>query len=115
MRRATALFCSCERSFWHCTTMLVGRCVMRTAELVLFTCCPPAPLVSDDADVEINDDDLRIDTYRSSGEAWTETKLVCRRLAESNGLIRTRRWTPRSAWSSPYTFSPSTVLSLIHI
>src|SRR5450759_2878738 len=67
MRMATALFCSCERSFWHCTTMLVGRCVMRTAELVLFTCCPPAPLVSDDADVEINDDDLRIDTYRSSG------------------------------------------------
>ena len=25
------------------TTMLVGRCVMRTAESVLFTCWPPAP------------------------------------------------------------------------
>src|SRR5450756_3129672 len=45
----------------------------------------------------------------TSGEASTETKLVWRRLAESNGLSRTRRWTPLSAWSSPYTFSPSTV------
>ena len=44
MRIATVLFCSCERSFWHCTTMLVGMCVMRTAELVLLTCWPPAPL-----------------------------------------------------------------------
>ena len=32
-----------ERSFWHCTTMPVGRCVMRTAESVLLTCWPPAP------------------------------------------------------------------------
>ena len=44
MCMATVLFWSCERSFWHWTTMLVGRCVMRMAELVLLTCCPPAPL-----------------------------------------------------------------------
>ena len=35
---AFALFCVCERSFWHDTTTPVGRCVMRTAESVTFTC-----------------------------------------------------------------------------
>ena len=37
------LLADCERSFWHCTTMPVGRWVMRTAESVLLTCWPPAP------------------------------------------------------------------------
>ena len=32
-----------------------------------FVSVDASPLVSDDVDVEINDDDLRIDTYRSSG------------------------------------------------
>ena len=32
------------RSFWQETTRPVGRWVMRTAESVTFTCCPPAPL-----------------------------------------------------------------------
>ena len=41
---AFALFRCCERSSWHSTTMPVGRCVMRTAESVLLTCWPPAPL-----------------------------------------------------------------------
>ena len=35
---AFALFWSCDRSFWHDTTTPVGRCVMRTAESVTFTC-----------------------------------------------------------------------------
>ena len=33
-----------ERSFWHCTTVLVGRCVMRTALSVVFTLWPPEPV-----------------------------------------------------------------------
>ena len=33
-----------ERSFWTLTTRPEGRCVSRTAESVLFTCWPPAPL-----------------------------------------------------------------------
>ena len=41
--RPVARFLCCERSLWHCTTMLVGRCVMRTALSVLLTCWPPAP------------------------------------------------------------------------
>ena len=44
MRIAVCLFEVCERSFWHWTTIPVGMCVIRTAESVLFTCWPPAPL-----------------------------------------------------------------------
>ena len=40
---ARALFCNWERSFWQVTTTPVGRCVMRTAESVVFTPCPPLP------------------------------------------------------------------------
>src|SRR5262249_55238274 len=40
---ASARLRCCERSFWHCTTMPVGKWVMRTAESVLLTCWPPAP------------------------------------------------------------------------
>ena len=36
-------FLCCERSSWHSTTMPLGRWVMRIAESVLLTCCPPAP------------------------------------------------------------------------
>ena len=40
---ALFLFFNWLRSFWHCATMPVGRCVIRTAESVLLTCWPPAP------------------------------------------------------------------------
>ena len=41
---AFSRFCSWLRSFWHWTTMPVGKWVMRTADDVLLTCWPPAPL-----------------------------------------------------------------------
>ena len=40
---AVSRLADCERSFWHCTTIPLGRWVMRTAESVLLTCWPPAP------------------------------------------------------------------------
>jgi hypothetical protein len=43
MAIASARLRCCERSFWHCTTMPVGMCVIRTAESVLLMCWPPAP------------------------------------------------------------------------
>ena len=43
MAQAMARFLICERSCWLATTMLVGMCVMRTAESVVLTCWPPAP------------------------------------------------------------------------
>src|SRR5882724_10188700 len=41
---ARSLFLCCERSFWHAATNPVARWVIRTAESVVFTCCPPLPL-----------------------------------------------------------------------
>ena len=43
MRIALRRSCAWLRSSWQIATMPVGRCVMRTAVSVLFTCCPPAP------------------------------------------------------------------------
>ena len=40
---ACSLFCSWDFSFWQDTTMPVGRWVIRTAESVVFTDCPPGP------------------------------------------------------------------------
>jgi hypothetical protein len=37
------LLASWERSFWTATTIPVGRWVMRTAESVVLTPCPPGP------------------------------------------------------------------------
>ena len=43
MRIACSLFCSWLFSFWQDATMPVGTCVMRTAESVVLTLCPPGP------------------------------------------------------------------------
>ena len=43
-RSACALFLCCDFSSWHMTTMPVGLCVIRTAESVVLTLCPPGPL-----------------------------------------------------------------------
>ena len=41
---ADSLFWSWLFSFWQLATMPVGRWVIRTAESVVFTLCPPGPL-----------------------------------------------------------------------
>ena len=40
---ALFLFLSCDRSSWQVTTIAVGRCVILTAESVVFTLWPPCP------------------------------------------------------------------------
>ena len=40
---AETLFWIWDFSFWQVTTMPVGMWVMRTAESVVFTLCPPGP------------------------------------------------------------------------
>jgi hypothetical protein len=45
----------------------------------------------------------------SAGITSSDANDVCRRFCASNGLIRTSRWTPRSADSSPYALWPCTV------
>ena len=44
----------------------------------------------------------------TSGSTSTSANVVWRRFWASNGLIRTRRWTPRSGRSQPYARRPST-------
>jgi hypothetical protein len=58
---AISRFFICERSFWHVTTMPVGRWVMRMAESVLLTCWPPAPVDSVRVDAQV----LRVDDDRA--------------------------------------------------
>ena len=45
MRIACSLFCSWLFSFWQLATIPLGTCVMRTAESVVLTLCPPGPLL----------------------------------------------------------------------
>ena len=52
-----ARFWCWDRSFWHETTMPLGRWVIRTAESVTLTCWPPAPLRPVGVDAEV----LRVD------------------------------------------------------
>src|SRR5881628_3468626 len=104
--RAVALFLNWLRSFWHCTTILVGRCVIRTAEDVLLTCCPPFP---EARYTSIRRSSSLISISMSSSTTWytnTDAKDVWRRDCASNGEMRTRRCTPFSALSSPYAYCP---------
>ena len=77
-------------------------CVMRTAVSTLFTFCPPLPPERKVSTLQFGrrDHDVR---RLSSISAITSTlaKLVCRRLFESNGEMRTSRCTPRSALQKP--------------
>src|SRR3989454_392801 len=103
---AVALFLNWLRSFWHCTTILVGRCVIRTAEDVLLTCCPPFP---EARYTSIRRSSSLISISMSSsttGYTNTDAKDVWRRDCASNGEMRTRRWTPFSAFSSPKAYCP---------
>ena len=75
--------------------MLVGRCVMRTAESAVFTPWPPGP---DERKTSTRSSSSRTVTSTSStsGASATEANDVWRRLEASNGEIRMSRWTPVS-------------------
>ena len=59
MRSACSLFCSWLFSFWQDTTMPVGRWVIRTAESVVFTLCPPGPGRAEHVDPQV----VRVDGH----------------------------------------------------
>src|SRR5439155_1145695 len=68
------------RSSWHCATMPVGKCVMRTADSILFTCWPPAP-------------PARIVSMRkSSGRIWIATSSASGSTATVAALVWIRPW-----------------------
>ena len=86
---------SWERSFWHCTTIPVGRCVIRTAESAVLTPWPPGP-DERKTSTRISSSRTATSTSSTSGITDTEAKLVCRRFWASKGEIRTSRCTPIS-------------------
>src|SRR5271163_3413757 len=95
------------RSFWHWTTVFVGKWVMRTADSTLLTFWPPWPPARN---VSMRrSSGLMLISMRSSisGITNADANDVCRRAAWSNGEIRTSRCTPVSPASNPYAFSPA--------
>ena len=80
MRSACSLFCSCDFSFWQLTTMPVGRCVMRTAESVVLTLCPPGP------------EDRKTSIRRSSGLISTSTSSTSGSTRTPAALVWIRPW-----------------------
>ena len=102
---ACSLFCSWLFSFWQDTTMPVGRCVIRTAESVVFTLWPPGP------------DERNTSTRRSAGSMVTSTGSasgmtstpaaeVWIRPCDSVTGTRCTRCTPPSYFSRDHAPSP---------
>src|SRR5919112_1602244 len=108
-RIATSRFWCWLRSFWHWTTIPVGRCVILTAESVLLTCWPPAPEARYVSTLRSFSSISTSTASSTTGATATEAKLVCLLAPASKGLILTRRCTPRSADKSPKAYSPETV------
>src|SRR5659263_754002 len=100
------LFFNWDFSSWHWTTRPVGTCVIRTAESVVLTLCPPGP------------EERNTSTRRSSGWIWTSTSSasgitatvtvdVWIRPPASVAGTRWTRWTPLSYFRRLYAPRPS--------
>src|SRR5699024_7879558 len=103
---ACSRFLVCERSDCQETIVFVGKWVMRTAESVVFTCCPPAPL---ERYVSIFKSSVLMSIYTSSsnsGDTSQETNDVCLLPEESKGEIRTNRCTPFSVFKYLHALYP---------
>src|SRR5436305_150531 len=105
IRIARSLFCSCERSFWQDTTIPDGRWVIRTAESVVFTLCPPGPL---DRNTSTRRSPGSIVTSVSSASGVTSTPAaeVWMRPCDSVAGTRCTRCTPPSHFSRDQTPYP---------
>src|SRR5262249_59235327 len=91
---------------WQLTTVFVGRCVMRTAEYVVFTDCPPGP---DEQKVSILKSlaSILMSTSSASGSTATVTADVWTRPCCSVCGTRCTRCTPLSYFMREYTPLPS--------
>ena len=70
---ALARFLICDFSSWHDTIIPVGRCVIRTAEYVVFTDWPPGP---DEQNVSMRMSFGSITTSTSSASGITATVIA---------------------------------------
>ena len=94
------------RSAWHSTTVPVGLWMRRTAEEVLLTCWPPAPLARKTC-ISTSAGFNETSTASISGRTATVAALVWIRPPDSVSGTRWTRWTPDSNFSREYAPSPS--------
>src|SRR5215467_5044860 len=94
-RIAFARFLICERSSWQVTTRPVGTWVMRTAESVVLTPCPPGP-EERYTSTRMSRSSTLMSTSSASGSTATVTVEVWIRPLDSVAGTRCTRWTPRS-------------------
>ena len=102
-----ALFFICDFSSWHITTSPVGIWVMRTAESVVFTHCPPGP-EERYTSIFKSSGLICISVSSASGSTATVTADVWIRPPDSVSGMRCTRWTPLSNFIFSYTFLPET-------
>src|SRR5579875_1001041 len=98
-------FLICDFSSWQLTTVLVGRCVMRTAEYVVLTDCPPGP-DEQNVSTRMSFASILMSTSSASGSTATVTADVCTRPCVSVCGTRCTRWTPLSYFSFENTPLP---------
>src|SRR5690606_5131468 len=98
MRKAFSLFLCCDFSSWHETTRPVGRWVIRTAESVVLTLCPPGPLERYTS-IRRSAGSISTSTSSASGSTATVAVEVWIRPPASVAGTRWTRWTPLSNFS----------------
>jgi len=91
---ALSRFLCWDRSFWHCTTIPVGKWVMRTAESVMLTCWPPAAGGAERVDTEVvqANVDFNLVIHLAGSTKTRRTRCAAGALA-SKREIRTSRCT----------------------
>ena len=111
---ACSRFCSCDFSFWQETTIPVGRWVIRTAESVVLTDCPPGP---DERNTSIRSSfgSMVTSTSSASGSTSTPAALVWIRPCDSVTGTRCTRCTPPSHLSRDQTPLPPSGTPLVLI
>ena len=104
---AFSLFLSCDFSSWHCTTMPVGRWVMRIAVSVRLTYWPPAP-EAQYVSMRRSAGAISTSTSSASGKTATVTADVWMRPLDSVTGTRCTRCVPLSYFKKLYAPAPST-------
>src|SRR6202167_2299986 len=103
---AFSRFLICDFSSWQLTTVLVGRWVMRTAEYVVLTDCPPGP-EEQKVSMRMSFASIFTSTSSASGKTATVMAEVWTRPWVSVAGTRCTRWTPLSYFICEYTRLPS--------
>ena len=95
----------CDFSSCCETTRPLGKCVMRTAEYVVFTDCPPGP---EEQNVSMRKSfaSILMSISSASGSTATVAAEVCMRPCYSVAGTRCTRCTPLSYFNFEYTLSP---------